>query len=226
LVTKLDARSATKDVIEEREEREGAPIPSAGKPLVVRLDVKSAACVGVPATESSQARCKPFEAESDDAAKARIESGVDSNIGIGVVFEEFPGVVETALRWHLARKFNPVSIETTGAPAADTVVVKAALEMTFLPEDVRHAEALLTARLRDGTEVQGKGVGEDKMSSAHLGWAIPLIIIFFPISLTFVPPSYDAVSSGKSEHAIAIAIDVAAKDLAGKLADRLADGSR
>jgi hypothetical protein len=209
----LNARSPTEDVLEDHAQEAAQPT---GRPIAVRLNVQAAGCAMAIQPGGDVVACAPVMAASDDAVADLIDHGPAS--GVGIVFKDFPGAVAAALKWHLGRLFSSVTVAPGGGASPDAVTVSGAITFTVLPGDMRHADVALVAKLPDGTEAMGHGIGEDHMSAGHLGWAIPILVLFFPISLTFVPPSLGAVSDGKSEHAIGLAVDAAAQDLASKLA--------
>jgi hypothetical protein len=63
-------------------------------------------------------------------------------------------------------------------------------------------------------------MGEPQSTSGHLGWAIPCVIIFFPVSLLWVPPTVKSIGNGVDEKKYAEGVELASIDLVKQLAHR------
>lgn len=138
----------------------------------------------------------------------------------GLLIRGGGAVVEKSLEDHLSAA-SPSSSISFGrpdekSPEADVIVTPVSMQIL----ENHQIKVTLRAVLKDGTVLSATGMGEPQSTSGHLGWAIPCVVIFFPVSLLWVPPTVRSIGNGVDEKKYAEGAELASIDLVNQLAHR------
>lgn len=159
-------------------------------------------CVGLSAVDES--------AEKDETRKELM----GGQPGFSWVLHDFGPTLATILEERLGQRFRRVTVTVDAKPRGDALAVTASVERMIVPVKI-------TLTVGEGPgKIQATGQSTHTWSRGHLGWALPVSLITFPISLVWVPPILRSIQEKHEKIAIADALDHAAQALAEKLAAR------
>jgi hypothetical protein len=133
-------------------------------------------------------------------------------------FPDFGATVRKALERRAAALNAKITVRTDSAAAqsADVVITLDSQGIVPRPEpDKRHSDALvsITVRNRSGqAQAVERKAGPVAGIGPHLAWAIPCLVITFPISLAWVPSAMGGVQKSYQADQYAAAIDGAIND--------------
>ncbi|APR75279.1 Hypothetical protein A7982_00625 [Minicystis rosea] len=193
-----------------------APISSAAgktdRPIAVTIASPPSLGCGFLQATATEPTCVPLKATAESAEVDELKADVMHGQPLfGWVLHDFGTVVATIVKARLEPRFRTVTVDTSPRPGA--VELKASIDKFLLPTRVT-----LTAAMEGKPSITATGESTHTWSRGHLGWAIPSVVLTFPIGLLWVPPIMRSVQYKHEQIAIAEALDQAAESLAEQLA--------
>jgi hypothetical protein len=154
--------------------------------------------------------------EEKKAFEALLEQ--DHKAGAGVLVKGIGEAARAILQENLARYFERVRVDLvpTAAPSGTSVT---ASRLVLMPGFfTRTALFSWQTTLPTGQPASAEGVPERSSAAGHLGWALPLTVLTFPLGLAICSPIFESIYKGMEESKTIEAIDLASASLAAQLA--------
>lgn len=214
-IEKLNKKNAT-----------GVAVNSSGEFTIVIVAPQRVACED--RTGKGYQETCPFDEPDAQGNPQPVQANPEENVmplGLKMAIDDFPSQVAKALQQPIVQAFPKAKIVYNSPPAVDSIVVEPRVEARWPRFGRIVGIAELTVTMPNGDTFTINTISEERNSLAHLGWAIPLVIVTVPIGLAIVVGTGDGIKDGYYEATMAEALVLAGKKLAEELAKRTSEPS-
>jgi hypothetical protein len=168
-------------------------------------------------SDNTKARCSPLKSSEESAQWEEIDAKAnDAKISpyVGWILTDIGPMTVKLLQERLAARIGKVSVTLASSAPGDATSVAP----LFDGPSLKGTRVRLVATLPGESPIDVAGDSTHKLSNGHLAWMIPAFILTFPLSMFWVGPAMGPTNRKHQAIAIAEATDLAATQLADRLA--------
>jgi hypothetical protein len=193
--------------------------PAARRPGSITVSLVGTPTMGVLGYPGQVTNLVPIAAaqgEEKKAFEAMLER--DNKAGSGVLVKGIGEAARAILQENLSRYFERARVDLVPAAAPSGMSVTASRLILMPGFFTRTALFSWKTTLPTGQAASAEAVPERSSAAGHLGWALPLSVLTFPLGLAICSPIFDSIYKGMEENKTIEAIDLASASLAAQLA--------
>lgn len=136
----------------------------------------------------------------------------------GYLFTKFCEILESSLTLELKKSFKDVKVNIVENDSAmETIVPEFSYVSGMTRFSKNTAKVVLTATSSKGMVIKAEAINSDNISAGHLGWAIPVSILTYPIGSLITVTAFQSMSISQINTLIIRSINQASSELVKKM---------